>query len=274
MQMLKLFLALPLFFCLLSPAFAQNEPDCAALEGVWEYDLDTHRGLWFSKDGRYLWVMVGKERSELPDGELGLKEKAHAFSVINIAYGEISCDEKRGTAKNIYAEIPAWTGNAFQFDFEIAEGRARYWVIQENGSRGPGGRTHKIADIPAPGEEGCSRIAGFWAYSLAEQEGIFVASEEYFAWILINKEFWQSNPGLDTEEDKARAFDNISAAAGTYSCDEEGRYEWRRLHAKDSRAEKGTFLSEGYIEDETQHYWILDGEGRRYEPGGKAVRLK
>ncbi|MCB9352780.1 MAG: hypothetical protein H6573_35645 [Lewinellaceae bacterium] len=45
-------------------------------------------------------------------------------------------------------------------------------------------------------------------------------------------------------------------------------------NAKDRRAEEGTFFSENEFEDNILNYWILDEEGKRYETGGKAVRLK
>ncbi|MCB9352781.1 MAG: hypothetical protein H6573_35650 [Lewinellaceae bacterium] len=59
-----------------------------------------------------------------------------AFGSIDIAYGELSCDEKRGAIKSIYAEIPAWTGSTVQVEFEIEDGKARYWAMQKDGSRG------------------------------------------------------------------------------------------------------------------------------------------
>lgn len=268
---LFLFLFLPFA---LSPILltAQTSLDCTALEGVYEYDLGDQRGFWFCQGDRYLWILVDKERPEFSGDQPTPEEKAAAFDALNISTGTISCEGNRGTIHQEITKDPSLAGTSFQFDFEKDGDIATSWIIQEDGSRGAVFPSHRLADLEAPVKDGCSRMRGFWRYDLPEQDGMFVASDDYFAWIVVNKEFWANPPDLNTVEGKAMAFDNITAASGTYTCNDGSRFEWNRLHAKDYRAEKALFSTESEFEGTVQTYFGWDAEENRTE-WGKAVQM-
>jgi hypothetical protein len=259
---------------LLSPLFllAQPPTTCAALEGVFEYDLDDQRGLWFCQGDRYLWILVDKDRAEFSGEEPTPEEKAAAFDALNISTGTVTCEGNRGTIHQELTKNPALAGTSFQFDYETEGKMTTAWIIQEDGSRGVTYPSHLVADLKASGKEGCERMRGFWSYDLPDQEGVFVASDDHFAWIVVNKEFWADPPDLSTVEEKARAFDNIIAATGTYTCEDGNRFEWNRQHAKDYRAEGALFSTESEFEGDVQTYFGWDADGERTE-WGKAARM-
>lgn len=246
---------------------------CAQWEGVWEYDLPNQRGMAFIHHDRFLWILVPKERAAFASGDPTPEEKAAAFDGFVAQAGTMECEGIRGTPTFQYSKIPQESGQSFQFDLELNGDKAKYWILQPDGSRGPESHSHRVATFDKPGKKGCDQISGFWEYILPEQEGIFVATGEYFAWVVFSKGFWQSKPDLNAVENKAHGFDSIIAAAGTFSCDN-NQFTWNHLHAKDYRAEGTRFSAEIASEKDILQYWILDGEGKRIEPGGKIRRLK
>ena len=253
---------------------AQSKSTCAELEGVWQYDLPTERGMFFCSNNRYVWVLIPKDRKPFAAEQPTSAEKATAFDYLNISTGTFACDGKRVTATHLYTKNPKESGQSFQFDYEKKDGKIKYWVIQADGSRGVEGNSYKIADFKAATQNGCDRMNGFWEYDLPDHHGIFVHSGGYYSWIWVQKKFWDSKPAISSLESKALAFDNIIATAGTVNCDNQGRYTWNRIHAKNYRAESYFFSSENEFKNDTMYYWNLDTNGKRIEPSGKNIRLK
>lgn len=258
----------------ISLSSAQSSTDCKVLEGVWEYDLEAARGLLFIGNGRYLRVRVPMDRTRFAANEPSIPEKATAYDGLDIGYGTLTCDNQRLNAFQVYAKDPAAEGVNFEFEFDIQGNKVRYWGIKPDGTRGPQGQSHKVADFSNPPKKGCEQITGFWEYNLPDQVGIAAAAGDYFAWILIDKDFWSIKKSPETVENKADAFDHIVAAAGTYSCDDHGIYTWNRIHDKDYRMEGLPFSSENVVEKDIQSYWVLDENGNRTDFQGTCDRLK
>jgi len=253
---------------------AQNKTSCSQLDGVWEYDLPDARGMWFSKEGRYLWVVFPKERKTFAGESPTIEEEAEAFGEINVSTGTWKCEEQRATVTQLYIKNPAQAGQTFQFDFEVIGDKAKYWVLQADGSRGPEGNFHKIGDFGKPNKENCGTADGFWEYELPDQYGISALAGGYFGWILVEKAWWDGQTDWSTAEGKAAAFDKITTATGSYSCDQQGRPHWKNLHAKDYRVEGQSFATENELQGGNIQFWFLDAEGKRNGGGGKAKRLK
>ena len=267
-------LFLLIFGTSLNSSYAQPASGCIALEGVWEYDLEEARGLLFIRNGHYLRVRVPRDRTRFAANEPSIPEKAAAYDGLDIGYGTLTCDNKMLNAIQVYAKDPALEGVNFEFEFEINGSKVKYWGIMPDGTRGPQGESHKVADFSNPPKKGCEQITGFWEYNLPDREGIAVAAGNYFAWILVSKDYWETNKSPETIDDKALAFDNIMAVAGTFSCDDQGIFTWNRLHAKDYRTEGISFSSENKFKKDYHTYWVLDEDGNRTDMHGTCDRLK
>ena len=102
---------------------AQPKSTCADLEGVWQYELPTERGMFFCSNNRYLWMLIPKDRKPFASEQPTPEEKATAFDYLNASTGTIACDGKRGTITHLYTKNPKETGQSFQFDYEIKDGK-------------------------------------------------------------------------------------------------------------------------------------------------------
>lgn len=262
------------FFSLLFQPSALAQSSCKVLEGVWQYDLPDGKGMWFSQNDRYLWVLNPKDRKAFSSGQTIPEEKAQAFDELNFSTGTFSCNGNRATVTHRFSKDPQQAGQSFQFDFEIKDGRARYWIIQADGSRGVEGNSNKIADFMPNAQKGCDRLNGFWEYDLPDLYGIFAHSHGYFGWILVDKKYWDAKTSPGTKDAKAQAFDKVMADAGIVTCTDQGRFTWNLLHAKNPMAENTFFHTDNIFEKDQTQWWIVDPAGKRTENGGKAKRLK
>jgi hypothetical protein len=157
--------------------------------------------------------------------------KARAYEGLNVNSGTWTCDGKRGTVTYTYTTDPSLAGTSFSFDYELEGDLERWWVVEPDGSRGWGGRAHKVSDLKPVDTYNCDYPNGIWRYDMPDIEGHFAIAGNYFAWIIIQKDFWRGSVDLSTEAGKAEAFDAIIAEAGTFSCDHKGYYFWNRTLA-------------------------------------------
>ncbi|PHN05517.1 hypothetical protein [Flavilitoribacter nigricans] len=262
------------FFLLPILVGAQPKPTCAELEGVWEYDLPDQRGIWFSHNDHYMWILVPKERASFQADNPTTEEMAMAYDGLILSVGNVKCSENRGTITHTYTKDPADAGQSFQFDYRVQGKQQQYWVLQADGSRGPEGRSRKLGTFATSSKMSCEISDGFWQYEQPDQYGIAAIADGHFGWILVDKTFWDHPTDLSTPENKATAFAAITAAAGTFSCDEPSIIKWKNLHTKNYRGEGVSFPTENQQSPDRLEFWFLNQQGERTGGGGKAVRMK
>lgn len=265
-----------IFICLFSLLYlppTQAQTSCKALEGVWQYDLPDARGMWFSQNNRYSWVLVPKERKAFTSGQPTPEEKALAFDGLNFSTGSFACNGTRVTVTHLYTKDPQQAGKTFQFDYELKDGRCRYWIIQADGSRGAEGSSVKMDDFMPQGLKGCHQLNGFWEFDLPDMYGIFAQSHGYFSWILVDKKYWDAKTNPGTTEAKAQAYDKMIVDAGIVTCTDQGRFTWNQLYTKNPMAENTFGKTDNVFDKDQTQWWNLDQAGKRMETGGKARRL-
>ena len=253
--------------------YGQTPSSCHHLDGVWEHEHASMRGIWFYKDDKYLWIILPKLRLLFAGDQPTIEEKAKAYDELSISTGSWACDGKRVTVTQMFSKNPA-NNTSFQFDYEISEMQIKYWIIQPDGNRGEERHSKKLTDFNPPAKQGCDQMNGFWEYDLPNQTGRYAYANGYFGWILLDRKVTSTGLVIQSIEEKANAYDQILAVAGKGVCDTTQRYSWTRLYTKDYREEGTISRSDIKFQNDRVQWWYVDAAGKRLETGGKAKRLK
>ena len=105
-----------------------------------------------------------------------------------------------------------------------------------------------------------SPMAGAWEYVLDEQEGLFIATETHFSWILTPKN-WQPFAGdTPTDAEKATAYSSCIVSAGTYS-NSDSIYTWNFMYSTDPKMAGTSFKTVSTFEGNMTYYKVLYPDG-------------
>ena len=195
--MIKVILILASLF-LLSQVYAQEIPK--ALIGAWKYQLEDVEGMAIISPSHFIWVIYAKDRSSFFKSELIDSEKAKAFAATNVGGGtHQSVGDNRIKVTFTHHTRPQMEWTSFEYVYADADGDLMdYWVIQEDGSKGPLMQSKKLADWGA--KRSCSGFEGVWEFE--EWDGLYLQCGNYGLWT-IN---FQNMDKVSSEEERAKAF--------------------------------------------------------------------
>lgn len=224
-SILLLTLVLVSGFTLLS----QSPP--AEVLGVWKYQLENQERMSIVTPTHFIWVITAKNRSDLQEENPSLAEKIKAYDAMNVAAGTVTyLDNKKIKFTYTHHSIPQFVGTSFEWTYEKEGDFLQFWIIQDDGSKGPQMQSKKLSDWEV--SEDCSEFNGVWTYE--EWNGLYIQCRNYGLW-LINS---QPMDKVTTDEEKATAFDRIGGSAAISDCLGAHRGVWIVIHDSDIRYEK------------------------------------
>lgn len=224
-SILLLTLVLVLGFTLLS----QSPP--AEVLGVWKYQLETQEGMSIVTPTHFIWVITAKNRSDFQAENPSIAEKVKAYDAMNVAAGTVTyLGNKKIKFTYTHHSTPQLVGTSFEWTYEKEGDLLQFWIIQDDGSKGPQMQSKRLSDWGV--SEDCSEFNGVWAYE--EWNGLYIQCRNYGLW-LINS---QPIDKVTTDEEKVTAFDRIGGSAAISDCLGAGRGVWNVIHDSDIRYEK------------------------------------
>ncbi len=208
---------------------AQSPP--AEVLGVWKYQLENQEGMSIVTPTHFIWIINQKNRSEFVKEELSLAEQIKAYEAMNVAAGTVTyLGDKRIKMTYTHHSTPQLVGTSFVWTYEKKGDLLQFWILQKDGTKGPQMQSKKLSDWEVGGD--CSAFNGVWAYE--EWNGLYIQCRNYGLW-LINS---QAMDKVTTDEEKVKAFANISGSAAISDCLGKGRGFWNVIHGTDIRFEK------------------------------------
>ena len=125
---------------------AQNASKNPSITGTYIYELEGQEGMCIITKMHYTFVLTAKDRKPFQGSEPSETEKAAAFSS-TIADGGTYKFVGAGKvlAHRLYSTNPQLVGKEFTFEYEFDGDLLKYWVLQEDGSRGPMGKARRIS---------------------------------------------------------------------------------------------------------------------------------
>lgn len=210
---------------------AQSPP--AEVLGVWKYQLKKQEGVSIVTPTHFIWIINQKNRSEFVKEELSQTEQIKAYEAMNVAAGTVTyLGDKRIKMTYTHHSTPQLVGTSFEWTYEKEGDLLQFWIMQDDGSKGPRMQSKKLSDWEVGGD--CSAFNGVWAYE--EWNGLYIQCRNYGLW-LINS---QAIANVTTDEEKVRAFANISGSAAMSDCLANDKGFWNVIHNSDIRFEKET----------------------------------
>ena len=117
-----------------------------SIAGTYEYVLDDREGIAVLTETHFGWIVTEKNRSSFSSESPTDAEKADAFSSTIAGAGTHKLvGPSRVTAKWLYNVNPSAVGKEFTWEYEQDGDTMKYWVLQEDGSRGPMGRSRRVS---------------------------------------------------------------------------------------------------------------------------------
>lgn len=208
--------------------------------GVYKYHLEGQEGLSIISPTHFIWVMLDKDRPHPSKDQLTTAEKAKAYDAMNLAGGTHAyLGDRRVKFTFTIHSSPQAIGSSFDWTYAVDGDLVSFWIIQEDGSKGPRMQSRKLADWDAPGL--CSDLNGAWAYE--EFKGLYLQCGNYAVWTIHFEELSQ----VSTEEEKAKAFDVFDGKAAIGDCQANGKTFWNIVHASKTFEENLT-LGTTYVD--------------------------
>ena len=240
----------------------QAQSPCEALTGVWKYELDDQEGMNIITPTHVIWVLIRKGREDFKAAEPTDEEKAAAFTALNASAGTWTCEGNRATITYLFNKNPAFAGTSFDFEYEIEGNLTKYWIIQSDGSRGPMGKSWKVADWEEVSD--CSGLTGVWEH--LDLKGMYIQAGPYAAFIVVDEDQKTKAADLESTTGKARAYEAVSAAFAVSTCAPGGKVD-HILFSSDPSGEGAVLQSEYVWEEGHIRAWILNPDGSRMGEG-------
>lgn len=105
-----------------------------------------------------------------------------------------------------------------------------------------------------------SPMVGAWEYVLDEREGIFIATETHFTWVITPKNRQPFAGDTPTDAEKAAAYASSSVSAGTYSFSD-SIFTWHTLYSTNPNFVGTSFKSVNTFEGNMTYYKVLNPDG-------------
>lgn len=112
----------------------------------------------------------------------------------------------------------------------------------------------------------CSNIVGTWEYQLQDRKGLFMATETHGMWLIVDKDRAPFGAAEPTESEKGQAYDGLSAAAMTHTC-EGNIVTVNFLYDKSPNPTRSWFRWEYEINGDVLTYRTLNKDGSRNAEG-------
>lgn len=263
--MKKSTLLLALFLAANMTLLAQSPP--AEVLGVWKYQLENREGMSIVTPTHFIWIINHKNRSEDHKEERSQAEQIKAYDAMNVAAGTVAyLGNKKMKFTFSHHSSPQLVGSSFEWTYEKEGDLLQFWIMQDDGSKGPGMQSKKLSDWEVGGD--CSAFNGVWAYE--EWNGLYIQCRNYGLW-LINS---QAIAKVTTDEEKVKAFANIGGSAALSDCLANNKGIWNVIHDSDVRSEKESIglLTETLSPDRIKCY-RLDANGQTTDINWHLKRL-
>lgn len=222
------------FLALFSSLHLQAQTANNDILGVHKYQAETFEGMSILTPTHFIWIINNKDRPSFASGEPTVAEKARAFESLNIGAGTWEATGKNRNKVTYTHHINhTLVGSSFEYEYEMEGDLNKYWIIQQNGERGEVNYSRKVASWEAPGS--CSLYNGVWAYEDFGEDGIYIQSGNYGAWIILN----EIVEDISTDARKAKAFDALLASFTVGDCQGGEVDYFHVIHSSDPRNEKG-----------------------------------
>ncbi|MFX0197841.1 MAG: lipocalin-like domain-containing protein [Candidatus Hodarchaeota archaeon] len=101
---------------------------------------------------------------------------------------------------------------------------------------------------------------GAWEYVLDDQEGLFIATETHFTWIITEKNRQSFTGETPTEAEKAAAYSSVIASAGTYTFSD-SIFTWNIKYSSNPNLAGTSFKSVNKFEGNMSYYKVLNPDG-------------
>lgn len=192
--------------------------------GVYKYHLDDQEGISIVSPTHFIWIMLDKDRSHQSKNQLTMAEKAKAYDAMNLAGGTHTYlgNNRVKFTFSIHSD-PQAINSSFEWTYSFDGDLASFWIMQEDGSKGPLMQSRKLADWDAPGL--CADLNGAWAYE--EFHGLYLQCGDYAVWTI----HFEKLAKVSSEEEKAKAFDVMDGKAAIGDCQADGKTFWNIVHA-------------------------------------------
>ena len=117
-----------------------------------------------------------------------------------------------------------------------------------------------------------SPVVGVWEYVLDNQEGLFIATETHFTWVITAKNRQSFTGDTPTEAEKAAAYSSGFAAAGTYTISD-SIITWNIKYSTNPKQAGTSFKSVNTFKGDMTYYKVLNPDGSIAETGaGRRVK--
>lgn len=125
---------------------AQNSSKSPSIIGTYIYELDGQEGIAILTKTHCTFIITGKNRKSFQGSEPSEAEKAAAFTSANADGGTYKfVGPSKVTVHRLFSINPQLVGTEFTFEYEFEGDICKYWVLQEDGKRGPLGKARRIA---------------------------------------------------------------------------------------------------------------------------------
>jgi hypothetical protein len=125
---------------------AQDSRKSPSILGTFIYELDEQEGMCIVTKTHFVWVLTGKNRKPFQGAEPTEAEKAAAYTGTNSEGGTYKyVGPSRITIHRLFSTNPGLVGKEFTFEYEFEGELCKYWILQSDGSRGPMGKSRRIA---------------------------------------------------------------------------------------------------------------------------------
>ncbi|UCG68004.1 MAG: lipocalin-like domain-containing protein [Thermoplasmata archaeon] len=119
--------------------------DNPSLVGTYVYELEGLEGMAIWTETHFIWLLYSKARKPFKDENPTDSELANAFKNLTADGGTYTfTGPSRAKIHRLFSSVPNWVGTEFEFEYEFDGDLLKYWIIQEDGSRGPMGKGRKI----------------------------------------------------------------------------------------------------------------------------------
>ncbi|MFO8174175.1 MAG: nuclear transport factor 2 family protein [Longimicrobiales bacterium] len=139
---------------------------CAALEGAWEYVWEGREGMFIQNGGYAAGVYSREERLPL-DSDASADEQAAALEGTSGFATTYTCAGPRMEMAILHSSDPREEGDTISADFRVSGDTLRWWLLTEEGQRGP----EQIARRLRPGDPAMEIRALLGALDRAQNAG-------------------------------------------------------------------------------------------------------
>ena len=125
---------------------AQNSSKSPSIVGTYIYELEGQEGMCIITKTHFTFVVTDKARKSFEGAEPSDAEKAAAFTGASSDGGTYKfVGPSKVTIHRLYSINPQLVGKDFTFEYQFEGDLCNYWILQEDGSRGPLGKARRIA---------------------------------------------------------------------------------------------------------------------------------